>query len=454
MSRQPIVEVGLITAVVVAVAFFGGTEPISFAVVEALLLGLGCMLLLAERREGGRARLPALIPAILLGIALFELIPLPRGFLKALLDRNSSLAATSFAPVSQAPYATQTQLLHWVTYLTAFYLVLVIARRQGRLRRLVLALIFVAGVESIWGIAQFLTGWQPLAGYVPGAKPLGTYVNRDHFAGLLEMIFPFALAMAFCQGESALRLGEGSGRRSFRSFLLGRELGPFVFWFFLSAVLFLGIVSSLSRMGIISALLATGLVSFLAVSTLRRRRLGSLLAIGFVCLAACLALWVGLQPVIARYMDPNPFRGRLEMWRDTLAMIRRSPVLGSGLGALAVAITSVQTTDLDLVIDHAHNDYLEFAAELGLPAAVVLFGSFFWLFWHNLQALYRQRGNFARLIALGSAGALAAIFTHSVVDFNLHIPANALVFSLVLAMAYQVSRASSGYGRLPDFAPN
>lgn len=437
MAQQTILETGLSVALLTAVVFFAGTEPISFAVVEALLLVLACLLLFSPQRELHSNRPPVLIPALLLGIILLQLMPLPRGFLNILHAGLGGTAAPSFAPLSLAPYATETQLLHWAAYLAAFYLALAAGRRSGGLRRLAFVLIFLAAVESIWGIAQFLGDWQPFAATVAAVPPLGTYVDHDHFAGLLEMIFPFALAMTFCQSEAASRTGSTGMPVALRNFLAGRNSGRLIFWFFLSAILFLGIVSSLSRTGIACGLLGAGLVIFLAVSTLRRRRLGSLLGAGFLCVLLCLTVWIGLQPVLERYMRPNPFAGRVDMWRETLAVIRQSPVAGVGMGALVAAIPAVQTADLNLEIDHAHNDYLEYAAEIGVPAALAVFASFFWVFWRNLRALYRRRGGPDRMIALGAAGALGAIFVHSLVDFNLHLPANALVFAVVLAMAYQ-----------------
>jgi O-antigen ligase len=200
-------------------------------------------------------------------------------------------------------------------------------------------------------------------------------------------------------------------------------------------------------MGIFSALLATGFVAFLAVSTTHRPGVGGLLLLGFICIAVALCLWVGIQPVIERFAAPDLFATRTGMWADTLALIRKSPVLGIGLGSLGVAITQVQTVYLSLLIDHAHNDYLEFIAELGLPGALLLFASVFWIFCRDIQALYRRGRNLPKALALGSAGSLIDIFSHSLTDFNLHIPANALVFTVVLGLAYNVSTASAATAR-------
>lgn len=443
MSREGILAAGLITGLGVSVAFFAGTQPIWFAAVEVLLLGLSLFLVVSKHPQQLPAPVPTIVPGLLLAVILFSLIPLPRAVRFALDDRIGSWASAPFAPASVAPYQTRGELLHWVAYLAAFYLALVICRRSTAREHLATALIALGAIEGMWGLGQFLAGWPSLATLlsIQHGNPMGTYINRDDFAGLLEMIFPFALALAFCRGEDALDLEGEHRRKPLRSFLVRPGLAPFIFWLFLSAILFLAIVGSLSRMGIFSALLATGLVAFLAVSTARRRSAGGLLVLGFLCIAVALSLWVGIQPVIERFAAPDLFATRAGMWADTLVLIEKSPVLGIGLGSLGVAITPVQTVFLNFVIEHAHNDYLEFIAELGLPGALLLFASVFWIFWRDIQALYRRGRNLPNPLALGSAGSLIAIFSHSLTDFNLHIPANALVFTVVLGLAYSVSTA-------------
>lgn len=441
MRKQNLMEAGLIAGIAVAVVAFGGTEPLSFAAVQVVVLGLACFLLVSERGSDRTGRFPMAVPGILLAVVLLELLPLPRWVLQALGDRSGSLGSAGPAAASVAPHQTQVEFLHWVTYAAAFYLASEVCRRREAMQRLVIALVILGSAEALYGVIEFLTGWQPLRRFVaiPRAYPVGTYVNRDHFAGLLEMVFPFALALAFARGEKAFGQAPQARGGWLRNVLLRPGLGPVVLWMFLSALLLLGIVCSLSRMGILSALVATAFVAFLLVTSGHGRRAGAMVLTGFLCVAVSLALWMGIEPVLDRYAEP--MTGRLGIWADTLALIRQSPVVGIGLGTLGVAITPVQTVYLDKVIDHAHNDYLEFAAELGLPGALLLFAALFWVLGRTVGAIYRPGRGFPKAAATGAAGGLAAILTHSLADFNLHIPANALVFAVLLGVAWAVSSA-------------
>jgi len=95
-------------------------------------------------------------------------------------------------------------------------------------------------------------------------------------------------------------------------------------------------------------------------------------------------------------------------------------------------------------VNHAHNDYLEVASDLGIPAAALFFGSTGALLVRVARKAVSSEVSFERAMALGCLGSIAAILLHSLTDFNLYIPANALVFSLILGLAASISPANSG----------
>ena len=97
---------------------------------------------------------------------------------------------------------------------------------------------------------------------------------------------------------------------------------------------------------------------------------------------------------------------------------------------------SVQTTFLTFLVEHAHCDYLEVATELGLPGGILVFGSIFWVLARTVRLYRKAEENFDKAVSLGCIGSIASILVHSLADFNLYIPANALVFTIILAMAW------------------
>jgi O-antigen ligase len=107
----------------------------------------------------------------------------------------------------------------------------------------------------------------------------------------------------------------------------------------------------------------------------------------------------------------------------------------------------VQSTFLGQFVNHAHNDYLEVASDLGIPAAALFFGSTGALLVRVARKARSSEVSFERAMALGCLGSIAAILLHSLTDFNLYIPANVLVFSLILGLAASISPANSSVHR-------
>jgi O-antigen ligase len=95
----------------------------------------------------------------------------------------------------------------------------------------------------------------------------------------------------------------------------------------------------------------------------------------------------------------------------------------------------VQSVFLNLLVDHAHCDYLEAASELGLPGGTLLFGSVFWIVALAIRRYRKIEDSFDAAVCLGCIGSIIAILVHSLADFNLYIPANGLVFAVTLALA-------------------
>jgi O-antigen ligase len=160
--------------------------------------------------------------------------------------------------------------------------------------------------------------------------------------------------------------------------------------------------------------------------------------------AACLAVGVFY------WLDPGETWGRWQQMAsrpelalgsrqtiafDTLHMMRDHLAHGVGLGAFQTAYTPYQTVATDLTIDYAHNDYLQFLAEIGvwglvlLPLSLALF--FVLAFRHLQQRLHHPEG----WLQFGAAVGVCGLLVHSFSEFNLHIPANAAWFTFMAALA-------------------
>ncbi|MBI3895987.1 MAG: O-antigen ligase family protein [Acidobacteria bacterium] len=413
---QKLTFFGLIFCLYFAVLAFGGMEITLFAAIQLLVF---ILFGLALWTGDPATFLPWKGPAVLFSYVAIQSLTLRTDF-----------------------FLVQENLLKLLTYLCFFLLTVQLCWNRRIRYRLVLALIGLGLLEALYGIVQYLSGWQQIFAYkkiLYTDRATGTYINPNHFAGFLEMVLPLALALALYRLSAGSTLGASppSERRS-PSDQAG--LAPAFFFFFASMVLFLGIFFSHSRMGIFSSLAAVVAVGVLWMSISMHRLLATLVLATFLVGAGVAGIWVGMEPVLERYeFMESDYLLRSGVWADTVSLIREHPLFGTGLGTFITAYPRTQTTALGFLVDHAHNDYLELTAELGIPGALLLFGLILTVLWRAVSVFYSSFHQRDRFLLLGCCSSILAILFHSFTDFNLQISANAIVFAVILGLAYGLS---------------
>jgi len=305
-----------------------------------------------------------------------------------------------------------------------------------------MTVLFLGMAIAFYAIVQFLTDsdyvWHLVRPASYHKRGSGTFICPNHLAGYLEMVLPLSLALLFFEYGKMRRAGSPSGAK-FKQFVTGHALQRLVLCLSVAVVLFAALLFSQSRMGIVAATVSLLVIVALVGVSRFHGTAGTLLATAFIALSIGLAIWIGPGPVVGRFADmQQEFKGnqtRLAIWQDARALVRREPVIGTGLGTFPIAYTAVQTAFPGQFVNHAHNDYLELTSDIGLPAALILFASILFILWHTVRTFFRTEGLFERSVALGCVGSIVAILLHSLTDFNLYIPANALLFSTVLGLA-------------------
>lgn len=307
-------------------------------------------------------------------------------------------------------------------------------------RWLVLALILIGGFEAVYGLVQALGGVDYIGSYFRGRGRVatGTLIARAHYAGLLNMLLPLFLAYVV--------VGDGSARKTRGSEEAAR------LWFFVLAGSFVGlaVLLSLSRGGalsLIATLLFVAALSRFRNQRVRRSRLSE--AMPVVLLLAILALGgaIGLDALLAR-VESDQVGGRPTLYRTTLRMIAEQPIDGVGPGMFEWVFPSYRPVDLiSKRFVHVHNDYMEIAVEWGVPLALIFWGFVAWRWLFSCRVFLRTRDPWRGTVALATAAGIFSILVHSVVDFNLHIPANLMIFALLLALSGWVARAEDAARR-------
>jgi O-antigen ligase len=317
----------------------------------------------------------------------------------------------------------------WVATLFGCILVFLLARQlivefKGNEWALSYPLTAIAALLAVLGTLQYYLGASDV-----GAS--GTYVNRNHFAGLLEMCLPFPVCLAISHWRKQPDKYHTA---------LGPALKACGF-VFIAAIILLGILHSLSRMGFVATLASLYVVGLL---TLRGgpgvspwRRALPVAAVGLLIGAA----FIFLPPdqLIARFgtmldqTDGEADRSRI--WADTMPMIQDFPVAGCGLGGFESCFHRFNRSAPNFRVDFAHNDYLQLLAELGLAGFLPLLFLAALALAATVRRAIGRADEDAGLLALACAGSITAIAIHSVADFNLYIPANAIALSWIGGIA-------------------
>jgi O-antigen ligase len=118
-----------------------------------------------------------------------------------------------------------------------------------------------------------------------------------------------------------------------------------------------------------------------------------------------------------------------------LRLIAAYPVFGTGLGGYESAFEKFKTTGFAVAQDYAHNDYLQFLAELGIVGFVIGATFLFLILAKSVRFSLRNPDPDIRWLALASTGALVAVLIHSTADFNLYVPANATLLAWICGLA-------------------
>jgi O-antigen ligase len=447
-----VLEIILSLTIAGTVIAFGGVQPLAYSLMEVAIFAAFLWLLLEQTKQGRiELRLP-LWPALFAFLVLLQVVPLPLSWVARISPaRHFDSPVASLAPLHHSwttlsiyPHASLVGFIKVIAYLCAFLLAAHLFDSGTRKSFLVRSLALLGCLEAAYGIIQYLTHNERVLGikkiYYLGVAT-GTYINHNHFAGLLEMTLPFLVAYVYYafQIRSDRRL---SGSRSAKG-SAGASTARVLLLLFLCATALTGVFFSFSRAGIVSALLSILFVGLLA--GIRTRRKAWILGVfAFMACAVGYGVWIGLGPVVERFeaiRETNYLQteGRITFWEDSLGIIKNYPLTGTGLGTFGLSFRRYQTSWLDLFVDHPHNDYVEVVCETGLVGAVLLFLPIFYLVGKMAQAFYTDTRRFRSATILGCLGSVLAMLLHSLLDFNLQVPANAMVFAVVLGIGYKAA---------------
>jgi O-antigen ligase len=324
-------------------------------------------------------------------------------------------------------YITQYEVFQYFSYGIVLLIAAECVREENDRKNFALALIVFGTLYAFFALAQALTSegkffWV----YTPrfNGSIYGSYVNHNHYAGLMEMLAPFPVVVSmghlFTGGKRALI--------AFSAILMASTI-------FLSS----------SRGGMLAFIVE--IVLFAALTLMQKRNPRVALGLTAICvLVLGFLIFLGKGEVLGRLGDLGPGI-RLNMTKDCLRMFSHRPVGGWGLGTFPTIYPSYRSFYTNLFVNEAHNDYAQLLVETGLLG----FGLMLWflvrLYQYGLPTSRRWEFKWDGAVSLAALLGCTGILFHSFVDFNLQIPANAALFYVLCALAASPLTKSSRSGR-------
>jgi O-antigen ligase len=368
----------------------------------------------------------------------FQLVPLPLWLVGVLSPMRAELSRaagiTGWVPLSIVPAETFNRLLELGGAVVTFFLARELCWRwRGRS--------WVAAAPLlVLGIAEALIG--AVQAYLQGAGEAavgvsGTYVNKNHYAALLEMTMPLVLAA----GAAVYRAGSLPHARPAAPALKASALMG------CGALMLAALAASQSRMAFLGALCSLAVMGVISITAVEQRvyrpvPIGRRLLAGGAVFAAVGLLFILVPPkaLIERYgllagKGGEIGDARIGIWSESIPMVKAYPIVGCGLGAYESGFMRFKKVAPMFRVDFAHNDYLQILVELGLVGLAIGLALVVRIVSGVLRVALFHKESYGWELAVGLTGAITALLLHSGADFNLYIPANAMALAWICGLA-------------------
>jgi len=370
------------------------------------------------------------------------------------------------------------EVLKWLEVLGIYLFVAnVISKREAK--GMVL-LILLAGIsQALLGVYQFFSraGPEGFLLFDRFMRAYGTFEQPNPYGGYLGLVLPLAYSLSLgAKGHEKRDRGQGTGDRGGTSYSL--SLAPYLLVSLATAGLVLMLAAMLmtwSRgawLGFIAA--------FVVMNVVRSRRAATVFALALILLSFVIVMG-GLQllpeAITQRFLDFLPFLSgvdisrvevtpanfavieRLAHWQAGWDMFSEHPWLGVGIGNYEPVYPAYALPRWDEPLGHAHNYYLNIAAEaglVGLSAYLILWAAVFWQAWRAV----RRTSGYWQGVAVGILGILTHLAVHNFFD-NLYVHSMYVHIAILLGLIFIATsnqpiikrhHCGTGKGRYSDFA--
>lgn len=300
-------------------------------------------------------------------------------------------------------------LLRLFAYIGLYYIVAGEFDHTAR-RRIVWLIIAIGGGISVYGLFQYF-GLFSHSWWIPKRFLAATYVNHNHFAGYLELLIPVAAAVLTARSVQKSILSGialiGALVPMAAAFALTQSRGAWVSLGCSLLVMLLAMVWQAKSHARVMVILVLAIVAVVSLVYFAGDMMSSRVA-----------------TITAAAEGDDVSGGRFRIWQGAVGMIKERPLIGVGIGDFDHGFYRYRPPGFNARAVYAHNDYLHMAAEMGIFAPLLMI----WLFAVIIREGFRKRGRSP--YAFGCAIGVLSLALHGTVDFNFHIPANMILFTV------------------------
>ncbi|QBY03150.1 O-antigen ligase family protein [Thalassotalea sp. HSM 43] len=385
-----------------------------------------------------------------LGMLLFllyqvlQLVPLPVNVVQALspntvLVQNHGSLHSDWLSIAVDPNQAMIATLKACSYFAIMLSVLLLVTDFKRLKLLLVAIVIACTWQAFYGSIMALSGQEQSFFWSMNNSSTanGSFVYRNHFANFLIM------GLAIGLGYLVATLDKNSEDKESRKDKATRWLTSMVSGKaalrVALAIMVIALVLSRSRMGntaFFAALTVTGILAFFLLRH-KSKSLGFLLISVLIIDTFILGAYFGIDKVKTRIEQTSiSSEARVDFNQYSWQLVKLFPRVGTGGGGYYTVFPLVQGDDINAFLDHAHNDYLQFAIEYGIPATLWLGIVVLVSLGQGVVAMRRRRSKLLQGVGFATTLAIIGMLLHISVDFNLQAPANAAYFHIVLALAW------------------
>ncbi|WNC69631.1 O-antigen ligase family protein [Thalassotalea nanhaiensis] len=387
---------------------------------------------------------------IVLGLGIFivfqliQILPLPSQ-LVAVLSSNIYLIKSSYVlndteswmTLALDPTQAVISTLKGISYYLLLLSTLLLINNFNRLKWLLICIIAIGTWQAFYGSIMALSGvdksffWE----FNNSNTANGSFVYRNHFANFLMLSLSIGMGYLVAMlNKGKVRAGRAHVTHFLRMLLSGKVTLRIAL-----AIMVIAIVLSRSRMGNAAFFIALSISGLMALWLMRdkSKSLFVLLISIFFIDAVILGSYFGIDKVQERIENTRvetEIRGNVNEY--SVELIKLFPETGTGGGSYYSTFEMVKGSDIKAFFDHAHNDYLQFTIEYGIPATMWLALLIIVTLIHAFRAIKHRNSKMLQGVGFATAMAIIGMLIHMTVDFNLQAPAIAAVFHIILALAW------------------